>query len=83
MRDKEGKVGSRVDLVRARKGFYQDNYNRVCIGLLIALLIILLLSSLVIYLTIFRPGSDFYATSMDGKVTRLVSLDSPTRASVS
>lgn len=76
----EGKVGSRIELVRSRKGFYRDNYNRVCIGLLIALFIILLLSTLVIYLAIFRPVSDFYATSTDGKLTRLVSLDSPMRA---
>ena len=78
---KRGKVGSRIELVRSRKGFYKDNYNRVCIGLLVALIIILLLSGLVIYLAIFRPVSDFYATSMDGKITRLVSLGSPTRAS--
>ncbi|MES2142311.1 MAG: type IV secretion protein IcmL [Pseudomonadota bacterium] len=76
-----GKVASRIDLVRSRKGFYRGNYNRVCIGLLIALVIIFLLTGLVVYLTIFRPVSDFYATSMDGKITRLVSLDSPMRAS--
>ena len=74
-------MGSRIELVRSRKGFYRDNYNRVCIGLLCSLVIILLLSGLVIYLAVFRPVSDFYATSMDGKITRLVSLDSPTRAS--
>ncbi len=73
-------MGNRIELVRSRKGFYRDNYNRVCIGLLFSLVIILLLSGLAIYLTVFRPVSDFYATSMDGKITRLVSLDSPTRA---
>lgn len=72
-------MGNRIELVRARKGFYQDNYNRVCIGLLIALIVILLLSGSVIYVAIFKPVSDFYATSMDGKITRLVSLDSPKR----
>jgi hypothetical protein len=74
-------VSNRIELIRSRKGFYQDNYNRVCIGLLIALIIIFLLSSLVIYIAIFRPVSDFYATSMDGKITRLVSLDWPRRMS--
>lgn len=76
-------MGSRIELVRSRKGFYRDNYNRVCIGVLIALVIILFLSSLVIYLAISRPTPDFYATPMDGKITRLVSLDSPMRASAS
>ena len=74
-------MGSRIELVRSRKGFYRDNYNRVCIGLLLALVTILLLSALVIYLAVFRPVSDIYATSMDGQITRLVSLDSPVQAS--
>lgn len=74
-------MGSRIDLVRSRKGFYRDNYNRVCIGLLLALATILLLSALVIYLAVFRPVSDIYATSMDGQITRLVSLGSPVQAS--
>jgi hypothetical protein len=74
-------VGSRIELVRSRKGFYRDNYNRVCIALLLALATILLLSALVIYLTVFRPVSDIYATSMNGEITRLVSLDSPVQAS--
>jgi len=74
-------VGSRIELVRSRKGFYRDNYNRVCIALLLALVTILLLSALVIYLAVFRPVSDIYATSMDGQITRLVSLDSPVQAS--
>lgn len=74
-------MGSRIELVRSRKGFYRDNYNRVCVGLLFSLIIILLLSGLDIYLAVIRPVSDFYATSIDGKITRLVSLDSPTRAS--
>jgi hypothetical protein len=72
---------SRIELVRSRKGFYRDNYNRVCIGLLFSLVIILLLSGFVIYLTVFRPVPDFYASAMDGTLTRLVSLDSPTRVS--
>lgn len=74
-------MGSRIELVRSRKGFYRDNYNRVCIALLLALVTILLLSALVIYLAVFRPVSDIYATSMDGQITRLVSLDSPVQAS--
>ena len=74
-------MGSRIELIKSRKGFYRDNYNRACIGLLIALVTILLLSALVIYLAVSRPVSDIYATSMNGQITRLVSLDSPVRAS--
>ena len=75
-------MGNRIELIRSRKGFYRDNYNRVCIGLLVALVVIALLSGVIINLSIFRPIPDFYATSMDGKITRVVSLDSPVRASV-
>jgi intracellular multiplication protein IcmL len=70
-------VRSRIELLKSRKGFYRDNYNRVCNALLLTLSIILILSSLVIYLAIFSPVPDFYASSQDGKLTRLVSLDFP------
>jgi hypothetical protein len=70
-------VGSRIELIRSRKGFYRDNYSRGCIALLVALMGIVVLSALIIYLAVFRPVSDFYATSTDGRITRLVSLDTP------
>lgn len=70
-------MGNRIELLKSRKGFYRDNYNRVCSALLLTLFIILILSALVIYLTIFSPTPDFYASSQDGKLTRLVSFESP------
>jgi len=74
-------MGNRIELIRSRKGFYRDNYDQVCIWLLVTLVVILLLSSLIVYLATSCPISDFYATSTDGKVTRLISLDSPVQAS--
>jgi hypothetical protein len=76
-------VGNRIELLKSRKGFYRDNYNRVCGALLLTLFIILILSALVIYLTIFTPTADFYASSQDGKLTRLVSSDYPDYAHTS
>lgn len=70
-------MGNRIELLKSRKGFYRDNYNRVCSALLLTLLIILLLSALDIYLAIFTPIPDFYASSQDGKLTRLISSDFP------
>lgn len=70
-------MGNRTDLVKSRKGFYRDNYNRVCGALLLTLFVIFILSTLVIYFTILSPTPDFYVSSQDGKLTRLVSLDSP------
>ncbi|OIZ95108.1 type IV secretion protein IcmL [Candidatus Rickettsiella isopodorum] len=69
-------MGNRIELLKSRKGFYRDNYNRVCSALLLTLFIILILSALVIYLTVFSPTPDFYASSQDGKLTRLVSFES-------
>ncbi|WP_342228169.1 type IV secretion protein IcmL [Rickettsiella endosymbiont of Rhagonycha lignosa] len=65
-------MGNRIELLKSRKGFYRHNYNRVCSALLLSLLIILILSALVIYLAIFSATPDFYASSQDGKLTRLV-----------
>lgn len=70
-------MGNRIELLKSRKGFYRDNYNRVCSALLLTLFIILLLSALDIYLVIFTPTPDFYASSQDGKLTRLISSDFP------
>jgi intracellular multiplication protein IcmL len=70
-------VGNRIELLKSRKGFYRDNYNRVCTALLLTLFIILMLSGTVIYLTIFTPTPDFYASSQDGKLVRLVLSDFP------
>ncbi len=70
-------MGNRIELLKSRKGFYRDNYNRVCTALLLTLFIILLLSVLDIYFAIFIPTPDFYASSQNGKLTRLVSSDFP------
>lgn len=70
-------MGNRIELLKSRKGFYRENYNRVCTALIVSLLIILLLSAFVIYLTIFSPTPDLYASAQDGSLTRLVSSDLP------
>ncbi|MFM2322455.1 MAG: Dot/Icm secretion system protein IcmL [Pseudomonadota bacterium] len=69
-------MGDRIELLKSRKGFYRDNYHRVCVALLLVLCVILLVSGWVIYLTIYSPTPVFFASAQDGKLTRLVSLDS-------
>lgn len=70
-------MGNRIELLKSRKGFYRDNYNRVCNALLLTLFIISILSALVIYLAISMPTPDLYASSQEGKLTHLVSSDFP------
>ena len=74
-------MSKRINLVRSRRGFYRDNYNKVCVTLLVGLASILLASVMLLYLTIFRPTPDFYAASTDGEVIRLVPLNSPVATS--
>ena len=69
-------MGNRIEQLKSRKGFYRDNYNRVCVGLLLVLFIILLVSGIVIYLTIYSPTPDFFASAKNKKLTRLVAVDS-------
>jgi hypothetical protein len=69
-------VGNRIEWLKSRKGFYRDNYSRVCMALLSVLFVIFLVSGIVIYLTIYLPTPDFFASTDDGRLTRLVSLGS-------
>lgn len=70
-------MGNRIELLKSHKGFYRDNYNRICNALLLSLFVILILSTLVIYFAVFFPTPDFYASSQDGTLIRLVSSDFP------
>lgn len=70
-------MNNRIAVIRSKKGFYCDNYNRVCWGLLIALSFIFFLGVVVVYCLIFRSTPDYYATSMDGKIVRLYPVNSP------
>ena len=56
-------MGNRIEQLKSRKGFYRDNYNRVCVGLLLVLFIILLVSGIVIFLTIYSPTQDFFVSA--------------------
>lgn len=64
-------MNSRIDVIRSKKGFYRDNYSRVCWTLLVALGLIFFMGMSIVYCIIFHPTPDFYATSTDGKIVRL------------
>lgn len=69
-------MSGRIELLKSRKGFYRDNYHRVCVALLLMLVVILIVTGLVIYLTIYSPTANFFASAQDGTLTHLVSLGS-------
>jgi intracellular multiplication protein IcmL len=70
-------IGDQLTLIKARKNFYRDYYRRACVMLLASLVLILILSLLVVYLFMQRPLPDFYATSMNGRLSHLTPLSSP------
>lgn len=74
-------IGDQLTLVKARKNFYRDNYRRVCLALLTSLILMFVLSFLVVYFFIEQPLPDFYATSMNGKLSHLTPLSTPNYSS--
>lgn len=74
-------ISDQLALVKTRKNFYRDNYRRACTALLISLALILVLSFLVAYLFIQRSLPDFYATSMNGRLTHLTPFSTPNYSS--
>ncbi len=72
-----------LDRVKGRKNFYRDYYRRAYNLLWFALSIIVVLSFLNIYLYITRPMPDFYATSSDGKLVKLNSMEAPNYSNTS
>jgi len=63
--------------IRAHKTFYRDNFRRGSTVLGILLFIILGLTLAILYFSVVRPLSDFYATSSNGNLTQLTPLSTP------
>jgi len=70
-------MSDKIDLVKLRKNFYRDSYYKASSALLMALVIVILLCMMVVYFYMVQPSPDFYATSVDGKLTPLNSMDTP------
>lgn len=63
--------------IKSQKYFYRDNYYRACNALWGAIIVILVLAVVITYLYVRRPLPDFYATSMNGTLTRIISMAAP------
>lgn len=66
-----------AELVKLRNNFYHDNYRRVVAVLLFTILIITVLGGVVAYLVTHRPAPSYFATSGDGRITKLIPLSQP------
>jgi intracellular multiplication protein IcmL len=68
---------SSIHIVKARSDFYRDNYRRVISALLISIMVIAVLASSLIYLVTHPPAPQYFATTLQGRITPLVPLDQP------
>jgi intracellular multiplication protein IcmL len=64
-------------IVHNRNDFYRDNYRKVVAALLFCILIILALTGALLYFFTNPPPPRYFATSVDGRITPLISLDQP------
>lgn len=66
-----------LELIRLRNNFYRDNYRRVVMGLLFLLVINFILVGIILYQVTNRPTPQYFATSIDGRITPLYALSEP------
>ncbi len=60
-----------------RNDFYRDNYRRVMLVLLLSILINIALASTLFYLINNPPVPKYFATSMNGRITKIEPLSEP------
>lgn len=66
-----------LQLVQLRNNFYRDNYRRVVIIVLLLVVANAILGGGVYYLFTNRPSPQYFATSPDGRITKLYPLSQP------
>lgn len=66
-----------LELVKLRNNFYRDNYRRLVVAVLLLIIVNLALVGGIVYLLTHRPAPQYFATSADGRITPLYSLNEP------
>ena len=67
-----------LEAVVTRNSFYRDGYrNLVKIAVLEGVAIVILLTALAITIAVSRPEDRFFATTSDGRLIRMISLNEP------
>lgn len=66
-----------LELVMLRNNFYRDNFRRLMIFCLLLILIIAVLFGAIYYLETNKPAPQYFATTHDGKLIKLVPLNQP------
>ena len=71
------KNGDALQLVRLRTDFQRDGHHRVLLALLISVILNLLLVSSFVYIIKHPPPPQYFATTVNGRITPLIPLDQP------
>jgi len=66
-----------IKLVQLRNEFYRDNYHRILLILLIAILTLFILIGALTYVVTHPPQAKYFATTAAGRITPLTALDKP------
>lgn len=66
-----------LEVVKLRRDFYRDGYRLVVTALLATLLIVIILAAAVVYLVSHRPAPQYFATTQDGRLIKMIALDQP------
>lgn len=66
--------------VVTRNRFYRDGQHKLVTGLLLSLFSNVLLVWAIVYLFLHPPAPKYFATSINGRITPLVSLDQPNQS---
>jgi intracellular multiplication protein IcmL len=66
-----------VQLVRLRTDFQRDNHHRVMIALLVSIVLNVLLAGSFVYIVKHPPAPQYFATTINGRITPLIPLDQP------
>lgn len=61
-------IAPRSEIARLQSDFYRNQFRRILRWLLISMLIIILLTSYLIYIILFQPRQQYYANTIDGSV---------------
>lgn len=66
-----------LETVTMRTDFYRDSYRKIMGALLLAILVIAVMASVLIYIVTHPPAPKYFATSIDGRISPLIPLDQP------
>ena len=61
-------IGSKHEVAHMQSDFYRDKYRRILHGFFLSTVLMVLLILAIIYLILFKPSPNYYATTTEGKI---------------